>query len=190
MHLTRVPRSLFLTCEPAWFPVRSPRARRIPVWVRDWLAERGSLTARLQAVAGPIRVEVLRQDWGKPFPSEAIKLQLPQGELVWTREVLLEGQGRQLLLARTVAPAATMTGPGEEFARLGNRPLGELLFCRADVKRIGVEWACPDPACWLTLPQRPHWGRRALYQIGGLPLLVSEFFLPAVFALEGHNEPA
>ncbi len=189
MHLTRASRSLLLTTEPAWFPVRSPRARRIHPAVRDWLAESGSLTARLQALAGPIRVQVLYQDWGRPFLSEAFRLQVPRGRWVWTREVMLEAAGKQLLLARTVAPVATVTGPGLRFTRLGTRPLGELLFSRADVKRVSMDWTCLEPASRLAFPpERPRWGRRTLYLIGpDLPLLVSEFFLPAVFALEGSD---
>lgn len=189
MHLTRASRSLLLATEPAWFPVRSPRARRIHPAVRSWLTESGSLTARLQALAGPIRVQVLYQDWGRPFLSEAFRLQVPRGERVWIREVALEAAGRQLLLARTVAPAATLTGTGVRFTRLGTRPLGEWLFSRSDVKRMSMDWTCLDPARRLAFPtQRPYWGRRTLYLIGpGLPLLVSEFFLPAVFALEGKD---
>ncbi len=189
MHLPQASRSLILATEPAWFQVRSPRARRIHPAVREWLAEAGSLTARLQALAGPIRVQVLYQDWGRPFLSEAFRLKVPRGRWVWTREVMLEAAGKQLLLARTVAPAATLTGLGVRFTRLGTRPLGELLFSRSDVKSVSMDWACLDPAYWRFFPaKRPRWGRRTLYLIGpNLPLLVSEFFLPAVFALEGSD---
>lgn len=188
-RLTRAFRSLLLATEPTWFPVRSPRARRIHPKVRDWLAESGSLTARLQALAGPIRVQVLYQDWGRPFLSEIFRLKLPRGRRVWIREVVLEASGKQLLLARTVAPAATLAGPGVRFIRLGTRPLGELLFSRSDVKRVSMDWTCLDPVRQLGFPaQRAPWGRRTLYRIGpDLPLLVSEFFLPTVFALEGSD---
>lgn len=189
MDLTRTPRSVLLAAEPIWFPVRSPHARRIPPAVRDWLAESGSLTARLRASAGPIRVQVLYQGWGRPFTGEAAGLQLSRGRRVWLREVALEAAGRRLLLARTVAPAATVTGFSGRLARLGARPLGEVLFSLPGVKRVGLEWAWLQAECWLALPGTcPRWGRRTLYLTGrDFPLLVSEFFLPAVFALEGSD---
>ncbi len=189
MDLTRASRSLLLAAEPAWFSVHSPRARRIHRSVRDWLAESGSLTARLQALAGPIRVQVLYQDWGRAFLSEAAELQMRRSRRVWIREVALEAAGRQLLLARTVAPTATVTGWGKRFTCLGTRPLGELLFSLPGVKRVNIAWSCLNPTCWLAFPgPRPRWGRRTLYLTGpDLPLLVSEFFLPAVFALEAGD---
>lgn len=180
--------SRLLATEPIWFAADSPCAQRVPPSVQDWLAESSSLTARLNAIAGPVQVEVLHQDWDRPFAGEAMRLKLLPGERVWTREVVLTGQGERLLLARTVVPAVTMAGVGEEFPRLGNRPLGELLFCRPDVRRVVTEWTCLDPTCWLAWPKPlPRWGRRTLYRIAESPLLVSEFFLPAVFALGSCN---
>ncbi len=187
MHLSRHSRSFVLAAEPAWFPIRSPRARRVPSRVQTWLAESGSLTARLQATTGSIRVRRLYEGWGRPFLTEARGLKMPWGRLVWVREVCLEGPGGPLLMARSVASAATLTGPGIGVARLGNRPLGAFLFTHPGVERLSMEWArLNDAVC---RPYRaevfPRWGRRALYRIGrDRPLLVNEFFLPAVFALE------
>lgn len=189
MHLTLTSRSLLLATEPAWFPVHSPRARQIPLAVREWLAAPGSLTARLQVFAGPIQVRVLYQGWGRPFLSEALRLKVSSKQRVWIREVALEAAGSRLLLARTLAPPKTLAGPGKKFTRLGARPLGELLFSGLRCKRVRVDWACLDSVCWLGFPaEYPRWGRRTLYLIDrGLPLLVNEFFLPEVFALEARD---
>ncbi|GAB6066742.1 chorismate lyase [Methylothermus subterraneus] len=178
-----------MAAEPVWFSACSPRARRIPKAVRDWLAESGSLTARLEALAGPIQVRLLYQGWGRLFVGEATALRSPWERRAWIREVALSAAGEPLVLARTVAPAATLTGPGKRFARLGTRPLGEVLFSRPAAIRVDRVWTLPHPACWLEVyGAPPRWGRRTLYRTyPNLPLLVSEFFLPAVFALEGGD---
>ncbi len=182
-------RSLLLTKEPSWFAAFSPRARKIPLPVRDWLSESSSLTARLRAVAGSIRVQVLYQGWGRPFPSEAKELKFSPRRWVWLREVELEAQGKRLLFARTVVPEATLKGSGTRFSRLGARPLGEVLFNLPKVRRVKMEWTGLDFTLWLPAGEVPRWGRRALYLVGPeLPLLVSEFFLPKVFALEEGSD--
>jgi len=180
------PQSRLLTTEPDWFQANTPRARRIPPAVRDWLAESSSLTARLSALAGSIQVKVLYQGWGRPFRSEAKELFSPHR--VWLREVALEAQGKRLLFARTCAPVATLRYAGARFSRLGARPLGEVLFTLPRVKRVKVQWTKLSFNLWLPAGEVPRWGRRALYLIGPeLPLLVSEFFLPKVFALEERH---
>jgi len=104
---------------------------------------------------------------------------------VWVREVLLESAGiagMPVLAARTVAPVATLEGVGAGFARLGNRPLGELLFTHPAVVRGEIQWTRLSRRHWrLKESVCPRWGRRTLYEVGGLPLLVNEFFLPVVF---------
>lgn len=179
----------FLNGDPRWFQPYSPRARAIPAGIKDWLGESSSLTARLKQGAGDIRVEVRMQGWGRPFLSESRLLGILWGRLGWVREIVLSGGGKPLLLARTVAPRETLETAGRRFSRLGTRPLGEILFTCPGIERHLLEWAWLPAGIWREADSwdRPCWGRRTLYRIGGRPLLVGEYFMPAAFKLEDNH---
>ncbi|BCX89313.1 chorismate--pyruvate lyase [Methylomarinovum tepidoasis] len=174
--------SLLLANDPHWFVPGFWSARRPPLQVLSWLAETGSLTARLQALAGTVEVQVLRQGRGRALASERCRLAY-RPRLLWVREVVLAHRGTPLLAARTVAPPATLKGAGAGVARLGTRPLGALLFTDPGVRRRGCEWTRLVSRNWKAPLPRPDWGRRILYTIDGRPLLVAEFFLPSLFEL-------
>jgi chorismate--pyruvate lyase len=158
-----------------------------------WLRERGSLTRRLRALCGAdFRVEVIGEDWRKPFPGEAKLLKLPSRKLVWTREVALLAGSRPLVLARSVMPREMLRGRHALLSHLGQRPLGEWLFTNPDLRRLALEFARVPADHWRTGPANARgrgaaiWGRRALYRIARQRLLVCEFFLPELFRLEGE----
>ncbi len=177
--------SCLLREDPRWFDTHLPKSSKIPGRIRSWLAESASLTARLQAATGGIRVQVQKQGWGRPFLSEAKHLGLPWNRLAWVREIVLYGADRPLLLARTVAPQGTLAGAGSQLTRLGTRPLGEILFTSPYIRRERLEWTHLPAGIWKVsgLSPLPAWGRRALYRVADKPLLVGEFFMPWVFTL-------
>ena len=179
--------SLLLAKDPVWFAARLPRARRPSLQVLSWLAESGSLTARLQALAGPVQVQVLRQGLGWALASERRRLDY-RPRLLWVREVVLAHRGLPLLAARTVAPPATLRGAGTGFARLGARPLGALLFTHPGVRWRDCQWTRLARRDWKAPLPPPAWGRRTLYTLDGRPLLVAEFFLPSLFELERDHD--
>ena len=181
------PRSLLFRREPAW---RAAPLRHAPAAFRPWLAESASLTARLRRGAGTaFGVRLLGQGFAKPFAGESGLLGLAARRRVLAREVLLFGDG-PLVLARTVIPPRALRGELCALARLGNRPLGEVLFAQRRLRRTRLEFARVAPADWRAGVaqayglEAPVWGRRSLYEVGPLALLVCEFFLPAVLSLE------
>jgi len=182
------PRSLLFQREPVW---RAASALRPPAAFRAWLNEPDSLTARLRrAVGAGFGVRLLGQGWARPFAGESGLLGLPACRRALTREVSLFGGGEPLVLARTVIPPWALRGEHCALARLGNRPLGEVLFAQRGLRRTRLEFARVLPTDWLPVIAgqyglaAPVWGRRSLYEIGPLSLLVCEFFLPAVLTLE------
>jgi chorismate--pyruvate lyase len=184
-------RSLLFAHPPAWNPVRSSQSHHIPPGAESWLFEPGSLTQRLRALCGPdFRVRLLRQDWGRPFPDEAQALGIVRARRAVVREVLLQCGDRPLVAARSVIPAETLRGAGHSLARLGTRPLGEILFRDPRLERTHLELCAVEPRQWrrglsgLAVPAARVRGRRSWYRIGAGRLLVAEFFLPALFALE------
>jgi len=161
-----------------------------PSAIRSWLEEAGSLTARLRAVSGSgFGVRLLGQGWGRPFLGEAGLLDLPPRRRALLREVLLHDAGKPLVLALTTIPPRSLRGVHCGLARLGNRPLGELLFAYRGLRRASLELAKIAPSQWRHPVSRefgldvPVWGRRSLYEVGPVSLVVCEFFLPAVLSL-------
>jgi len=182
------PRSLLFRREPLW---RSASPFAASIAYRSWLEEPGSLTARLRRLVGAgFGVRLLGQGMGKPFVGELGLLDLPERRRALTREVLLFDGERPLVLARTVMPPAALRGEHCALAKLGNRPLGEVLFAQRGLRRSRLEFAEVLPADWLPAVALEYglnelvWGRRSLYEVDHVALLVCEFFLPAILSLE------
>ncbi len=172
---------------PRWRHYRRVPCSRVPRHWRAWVLSRGSLTRLLkQASSGHFRVEVLHQGWGRPTRSEAATLALPPHQRALIREVILHGQGEPWVCARSVIPATTLTGRQRQLKRLGERPLGELLFRDPSLKRSPIQIVRLQQQAGGT----PVWGRRSLFYVGGKPLLVSEIFLPALRQVELSALPA
>jgi len=149
--------------------------------IRSWLLEAGSLTLRLRNRYGDrFGVVLLQQRVGTPYIEECLTLGLRSGTRVVIREVALMAGASPVVLARSIIPQDTLKFADPRLSRLGNQPLGEILFTHPELGRKTLEWT--------KAPLRGPWnvkevvGRRSLYTLGqGFPLLVAEFFLPQLF---------
>ncbi|MDT8407439.1 MAG: chorismate lyase [Methylococcales bacterium] len=178
--------SVLLLEEPNWCPLACRHA--IPEAALSWLLESGSITQRLRhECPGRLRVEVLRQAWLRLFFSEHQLLKLNPQHRHLSREVLLYSETQAWVIARTVIPRQTLTSLRRGLDRLGNRPLGEIIFASASLKRHRSQLCQVPPGLWQpALQQRldlqhPIWGRRTVYLLHDKPLLISEFFLPPLW---------
>jgi len=160
-----------------WRPVRT---RRLPLWVRSWLLERDSLSRRLEEVCpGKFEVVVRSQQLARPQDHEARALGIRAGCYAMIREVTLTCNGHPCVFGRSVVPLTTLQPMRLRFQRLGEQPLGNLLFANPRTTRGTVEIAricLPEYAA-----DKPLWARRSLFRIDGAPLLVIETFLPALY---------
>lgn len=157
----------------------------------SWLAEAGSLTARIRAACTHFRVEVLGQAMASPIADERASLHSAPGRVARVREVLLHADGTPVVFAHSAVNPAHERGAWHLLAGLGARPLGALLFADPCIGRGLLQWRRLDArhplyqraarAC--VLPPREFWARRSVYRRAGRPLLVTEVFLPAVLEL-------
>ena len=93
------------------------------------------------------------------------------------------------MYARSIIPLKTMNGKHRRLRYLGNRPLGAYLFANPGLRRDRQQLARiakKDPLFKIATSDSDQlceqiWGRRSLFIIDDKPLLVSEFFLPALF---------
>lgn len=175
--------------EPVWRSREMLLGRRVSDEIAPWLFEHGSLTRRILLHCNKqFRVEVLSQDWQRPMLNEALRLGVHPEHHALIREVLLYCGDVPWVYARSVLPHKTLTGPRRSLGKLGNRPLGEVLFSDPSIVRDALEvaeikkgqrmFSCATQA--LTTPPDSVWGRRSVFYLHKKPLLVNEVFLPSI----------
>jgi chorismate--pyruvate lyase len=153
----------------------------LPSNMHHWLLDTGSLTERLQANCENFTVEVLGQHQVELENAE--KRALPNhAQSQWqVREVILHGDGKPWVFARSVLPQRLCEST---WANLGNQPLGQRIFNDSRFVRSGFEigvltahpvtgesFATVDAKC-------KRWARRSIFSIEEHELLVAEAFLP------------
>ena len=150
---------------------------------RCWLTTPNSLTAALRTVCPRFRVRLLETGTRFPFPDEARLLKISRHQQVWSREVLLCNGASPLVFARSILPLKDLPRAWPTLDARDPRPLGELLFTDARVRRT--------PLHFQKLPLRhplrvrlalfpldlPPLARRSLHVRQGSALLVTEIFL-------------
>jgi fumarylpyruvate hydrolase len=181
-----------------WSPLADVGARA-PQELLSWLAEPGLLTARVRALCGPAmafrRLGGLRE---APLSSTLCeRLQLGDVDCL-LRDVEFCFDGERLVFAQTVLPASTLARY-PWLRELGDSPLGEALR-RVDepLEREPMEYAELPGQHPLALAARSGaagallWARRAVYRLGGFPILVQEVFLPELLRMQAaaraHHE--
>lgn len=157
----------------------------LPHDVADWLFDPASLTARLiRHCHGQFSVRVLSQGYSHARLGERKTLGMADRENALVREVHLLCDKTPVVYARTVIPVTTLVGPQRRLAHLGNKPLGALLFADRTMHRDEVQIArlSDEKAGFETPSDQTIWGRRSVFKLNNRPLLVSEYFLPDLFA--------
>lgn len=179
---------LYYNKEPVWFCNRlKRRLKNIPSNAATWINETRSITQRLRHhYTSRICVQVLNNQWQRAYITESQLLKSPYEKYMLTREVLLYTNDIPLIIARTVIPATTLSHVHKNLSHLGNRPLGEVIFSYPYLQRLALEMTQIQKHQWrhsilqTTKIEQAIWGRRTIYAIHYHPLLVSEFFLPAI----------
>ena len=143
---------------PQWLPVAAAQpAMSAPWW--QW-------------------VRLLRQTIGLPQRDEALALSIAPRRYAWLREVALCVDETPWVVARSVAPLHQLQGKG--LGKLGERSLGSWLFQQPDLVRGPLEATATPPRFTHQQPglsANSLWGRRSVFEHGGLSLLVQEYFL-------------
>ena len=156
----------------------------------DWLLDRGSLTARLQA-HGKFALTLRRQGLARPTRDEASALGYRRNRLLQLREISLHVDRVALVFAHSVLPCQPRGPLNRWLARLNNRSLGALLFAHPGFKRgpitcrrIDRRHALFQPAIdafqLIDLNPRYLWARRSFFTFGRQSLLVTEVFSPVL----------
>ncbi len=169
-----------------WKP--HPALAGAPAYLHPWLADPGSLTARIVARCELFRVRVLGETLTLPFADERGQIVLPAGRLAWTREVLLLADGVPVVFAHSVLAPRDLTGAWHMARAIGSKPLGAALFADPHITREPLHTARITPrhplhrhaSAALAAPLPTLWARRSRFCRLGRPLLVTEVFLPGI----------
>jgi chorismate--pyruvate lyase len=155
-----------------WKPAAQVVPRPQPL-LQSWLLDPGSLTSRLKALAGSrFNVRVLEECWIRHTSPSLLQCFEPHvaRQRLWSRKVLLQCGDTPWVAAHSLIPVSSMQGPLKRLRRLDERPLGEFLFRDPALRRYQLELTHSASV----------WGRRSLFYLHDQPLLVAEFFLPAL----------
>jgi len=189
-----------VTLPGKWESPSENNLAQLPVRLKDWLLDEGSLTARLKNHCHDFHVKVVgeRQEYcTKAEACDAIKC----GEAVLVREVLLYCDKVAHVFARSLLPLSSLTGKAQSLASLGEKPLGQVLFNSPSLQREKLELSIfSDDSRVATLAKnieqqegsgrydksskKALWGRRSLFILENKPLMVAEVFLPGAFAYQ------
>jgi len=153
-----------------------------------WLIEKGSLTARLQKRYPDFYVKPLSAIDRKPVFEEAALLQMAVNDTAQIREVLLYGNGGPVVFAHSVLPRRSLQGEWRSLGRLGNKPLGAVLFANPKVKRTPLSYKklTANHALYQAAKHfaagRPEylWARRSIFSLNCASIMVTEVFLPSL----------
>ena len=163
---------------PGWRPLSAAALRCLPTPLRAWASDAGSVTAALRRVCGEaLECRLVAHGVRAATREEAGYLRLAAGAPLFWRRVRFRHAGRTLLIGYTLAPVGVLAQL-PALRRLGDRPIGELLFADPAAARRRIELARPAPR-----PGAPVLVRRALLPAGRARLAVMEHFLPPMLRL-------
>ena len=166
-----------------------------PPGLLSWLAEPGLLTARVRALCG----ERMRFSMLGPLREASLPLELRSrlrvaDERCLLRDIEFRCDDERIVYAQTVLPDSTVRRY-PWLHELGDSPIGETLRRAGEpLEREPLEYAeLPLQADLARAAlgtdaanhgREPLWARRAVYRLGGEPILVQEVFLPALLHVQ------
>jgi chorismate lyase len=154
-----------------------------------WLINTDSLTARLQQRYAQFAVQTLYMQQARANQDESSLLRLKPSQLATVREVMLLGNQQAVVFAHSVIPRNARRGPWHHLARLGNQPLGALLFANPQIKRTPLSYKKLSrnhvlyQKAVMHLESAPAylWARRSVFYLNCVSILVTEVFLPKLY---------
>lgn len=158
--------------------------QNLPGSVEDWLAEPGSLTARVRSRCPEnFRLRVIDQ---RREPDVALFEDVVPSE-IFCREITLGCGDTPLVFARTRIPAATISA-NPWLGELGTTPLGARLYDEPGYMRgrFFVARMVRGDALYdyvnenVTALRAELWARKARVELSGAPFEICECFLPGL----------
>ena len=157
-------------------------------YLSTFLFENGSLSRLIQdRFKRKLHIDLINESWSTAMTYEKKLLSLRNYEIIFARESYLSCNNKKLVYARTVIPRKTLNAQNHTLTRLGQKPLGGILFNNNKIFRENIKYAK------LPLHNELHnkakkncniysdlYGRQSIFYVKNKPLLLIEVFLPDI----------
>ena len=153
-----------------------------------FLFENGSLSQLIQnRFRRKLHIDLINESWSTAMTYEKKLLSLRNYEIIFARESYLSCNNKKLVYARTVIPRKTLKAQNHTLTRLGQKPLGEILFNNNKIFRKNIKYAKIPLHNELHNKAKKHcniysdlYGRQSIFYVKNKPLLLIEVFLPDI----------
>jgi len=137
--------------------------------IKSWLLEQGPITKRIKSIA-EFRLELIQDELSDATDDEILFLKIDSEE-IRIREVILYGNENPIVFARTIIPNTTIEKGLKELGKIGNKPLGDILFEKDIFFKEDIVFATFKDE------ESLFWGRKIKYTVKDQPFSVMEVFL-------------
>ena len=152
-----------------WTSIESIESK-VDASIFSWLSESGPITNRIK-LSQKFELELLNDEIDEISKEEKLFLNTVS-ETFRVRRVILLGNNTPVVYAKSVIPSSTIENGLSSLGKIGNAPLGDILFTPGVFTKL--EMVC---ASFLSKEKNVYWGRKIKYSVNCEPISVMEVFL-------------
>ena len=152
-----------------WTSIESIESK-VDASILSWLSESGPITNRIK-LSQEFELELLNDEIDEISKEEELFLN-SVSETFRVRRVILLGNNTPVVYAKSVIPSSTIENGLSSLGKIGNAPLGDILFTPGVFTKL--EMVC---ASFLSKEKIVYWGRKIKYSVNSEPISVMEVFL-------------
>jgi chorismate--pyruvate lyase len=152
-----------------WTSIESIESK-VDASILSWLSESGPITNRIK-LSQEFELELLNDEIDEISKEEELFLN-SVSETFRVRRVILLGNNTPVVYAKSVIPSSTIENGLSSLGKIGNAPLGDILFTPGVFTKL--EMVC---ASFLSKEKNVYWGRKIKYSVNSEPISVMEVFL-------------
>ena len=152
-----------------WTSIESIESK-VDASILSWLSESGPITNRIK-LSQEFELELLNDEIDEISKEEELFLN-SFSETFRVRRVILLGNNTPVVYAKSVIPSSTIENGLSSLGKIGNAPLGDILFTPGVFTKLKM--VC---ASFLSKEKNVYWGRKIKYSVNSEPISVMEVFL-------------
>jgi chorismate--pyruvate lyase len=152
-----------------WTTIESIESK-VNTSILSWLLESGPITNRIK-LSQEFELELLNDEIDEISKEEELFLN-SVSKTFRVRRVILLGNKTPVVYAKSVIPTSTIENGLSSLGKIGNAPLGDILFTPGVFTKLDM--VC---ASFLSKEKNVYWGRKIKYSVNYEPISVMEIFL-------------
>jgi chorismate--pyruvate lyase len=152
-----------------WTTIESIESK-VNTSILSWLLESGPITNRIK-LSQEFELELLNDEIDEISKEEELFLN-SVSKTFRVRRVILLGNKTPVVYAKSVIPTSTIENGLSSLGKIGNAPLGDILFTPGVFTKLDM--VC---ASFLSKEKNVYWGRKIKYSVNSEPISVMEVFL-------------